>query len=146
MCHLCRISITPTSEAAALSARLARVMGEAKKEEARDQIEAFQLLPLDKMGQTKIDFGSAHLSAQKSCSMLMDESWEPVQEIEIQPEIHTEMAAMDISLQTIARCDAGDHCPPPGKLISDQTLRKNTKSNQEASSENAALKDGALNH
>ena len=33
--------------------------------------------------------------------MLMDESWEPVQEIEIQPEIHTEMAAMDIRLQTI---------------------------------------------
>ena len=101
MCHLCRITITPTSEAAALSARLARVMGEAKKEEARDQFEAFQLLPLDEMGQTKIDFGSAHLSAQKSCSMLMDESWEPVQEIEIQPEIHTEMAAMDIRLQTI---------------------------------------------
>ena len=51
----------PTSDAAALSARLARVMGEAKKEEALDQLEAFKLLSLDEMGQAKIDFGSAHL-------------------------------------------------------------------------------------
>ena len=170
----------PTSEAAALSARLARVMGEAKKEEARDQFEAFQLLLLE-MGQTKIDFGSAHLgrtysemwekeakyvkwfqasyhssnkinhqkfthyislrvtyaehqlglnsqdpqpspsqrplhpaikskakakpiqevAPQDLADLAEDESWEPVQEIEIQPEIHTEMAAMDTRLQTI---------------------------------------------
>ena len=179
--HLCRITIMPTSEAAALSARLARVMGEAKKEEARDQFEAFQLLPLNEMGQTKIDFGSAHLgrtysemwekeakyvkwfqasyhssnkvnhqkfihyislrvtyaehqlglnsqdpqpspsqrplhpaikskakakpiqevTPQDLADLAEDESWEPVQEIEIQPEIHTEMAAMDTRLQTI---------------------------------------------
>ena len=32
------------------------------------------------------------------------------------------------------------------QLISDQALRKNAKSNQEASSENAALKDAAFHH
>ena len=60
----------PTSEAAALSARMARVMGEAKKEEALDQLEAFKLLSLDEMGQAKIDFGSAHLGRTYS------EMWE----------------------------------------------------------------------
>ena len=164
----------PTSEAAALIARLARVMGEAKKE-------AFKLLSLDEMGQAKIDFGSAHLgrtysemwekegkyvkwfqasyhspnkvnhqkfihyislrvtyaehqlglnsqdlqpspsqrplhpaikskakakpiqevTPQVLADLAKDESWEPVQEIEIQPEIYTEMAAMDTRLQTI---------------------------------------------
>ena len=68
--RLSRITITPTSEASALSARLARVLGEEKKEEARDQFEAFKLLSLDEMGQTKIDFGSAHLGRTYS------EMWE----------------------------------------------------------------------
>ena len=179
--RLSRITITPTSEASALSARLARVLGEEKKEEARDQFEAFKLLSLDEMGQTKIDFGSAHLgrtysemwekeakyvrwfqasyhssnkvnhqkfihyislrvtyaehqlclnsqdprpspsqrplhpaiksnakakpiqevTPQDLADLAEDESWEPVQEIEIQPEIYTEMAAMDTRLQTI---------------------------------------------
>ena len=35
---------------------------------------------------------------------------------------------------------------PLSHSISDQALRKNAKSNQEACSENAALKDAALNH
>ena len=170
----------PTSEAAALSARLARVMGKAKKEEALDQLEAFKLLSLDEMSQAKIDFGSAHLgrtysdmwekegkyvkwfqasyssnkvnhqkfihytslrvtyaehqlglnsqdlqpspsqrplhpavkskakakpiqevTPQDLADLAEDESWEPVQEIEIQPGIFTEMAAMDTRLQTI---------------------------------------------
>ena len=138
-----------------------------------DQFEAFKLLSLDEMGQTKIDFGSAHLgrtysemweketkyvkwfqasyhssnkvnhqkfihyislrvtyaehqlglnsqdlqpspsqrplhpalkskakakpiqevTPQDLADLAEDESWEPVQEIEIQPEIYTEMAA-----------------------------------------------------
>ena len=61
--HLRRVPVTPTSEAEAanLSARLSRVAGEAQKEEALDQLEAFKLLSLDEMGQAKIDFGSAQL-------------------------------------------------------------------------------------
>ena len=41
------------------------------------------------------------VTPQDLADLAEDESWEPVQEIEIQPEIYTEMAAMDTRLQTI---------------------------------------------
>ena len=41
------------------------------------------------------------VTSQDLADLAEDESWEPTQELEIQPEIYTEMATMDSCLQTI---------------------------------------------